>query len=199
VDSTPQGATVVIGGRERGVTPLTIENLAAGAHTMVLRSPSGTVERRVTVTADRTTEVSEAIYSGFVHVSAPFELVITREGQRLRLDEQNQLLLSPGVHRLTFTNPDLNFTVVREVDVTPGGRTRVAIVPESTTLTVTATQPAEVFLNGERIGETSIVRHSLPIGTHQLVVRSLANGVERQVTVTATSEPVTLDIDFAAP
>lgn len=199
VDSTPPGATVVIDGRERGVTPVMVEALPVGTYTMLLQGAAGTVERRVTVAADRTTEVTEAIYSGFVHVSAPFELVISRNGQRLRLDEQNQLLLPPGRHRLRFENAALAFTEERQIEVSPGETTRVAIVPEATTLTVTATQPSEVFLNGERIGETSLVRHPLPIGTHQITVRSLATGVERQATLTGTSAPVNLDVDFSVP
>jgi len=199
VATDPPGATVAIAGQERGPTPVLIEDLPVGTHVMVLRSASGTVERRVTISAGHTTEVTESIYSGFVHVSAPFEISITRQGRLLQLDEQNQLMLPPGVHSLTFENTDLNFREVRRVEVSPGGRTQLAILPEATTLTVTATQPAEVFLDGERIGETSIVRHTLPIGTHQLLVRSLATGVVRQVTVTATTNPVTLDVDFSAP
>jgi hypothetical protein len=199
IDSTPPGATVVIEGRERGVTPVTIEDLPIGTHTVALRSPSGTVERRVTIAADRTAEISEAIFSGFVHVSAPFELVITRNGQRVRLNEQNQLLLPPGTHRLRFENVDLAFSEERVIEVSPGATTRLAIVPPATTLTVTATQPSEVFLNGERVGETSLVRHALPLGTHELLVRSLSTGVERRTTLTATTEPQTVDIDFTSP
>lgn len=199
VDSTPPGATVIIEGRERGVTPLTIEDLPVGIHAMILRSPSGSVERRVTVVADRTTDISEAIYSGFVHVSAPIELVITRGGQRLRLNEQNQLILPPGVHRLRFENARFTFAEERRIDVAPGQTTRVAIVPEPTTLTVTATLPSEVLLNGNRIGETSIVRYALPLGTHEVVVRSLGTRQERRATLTATTAPLTLDVDFSRP
>ncbi|MGE0704064.1 MAG: PEGA domain-containing protein [Vicinamibacterales bacterium] len=198
IESQPPGATVTIQGREQGVTPVLLEGLPVGTHELLLRGDSGSITRRVTVVADTTTEVSESIYSGWVHVSAPFELSISRGNRQLQLDEQNQLMLPPGSHLLTFTNETLRFSEERRVEVTPGGTSQIAIVPSSTLLAVTASEPAEVFLDGERIGETAIGDHALPLGTHQVTVRSLATGAERQLTVTATTEPVSLNVDFSS-
>lgn len=199
VDSVPPGATVIIAGRERGVTPLALDDLDVGTHTLVLRSPAGTVQRTVTITADRPAAISEAIYSGFLHVSAPIELVIARDGQRLRLDDRDQVLLPPGVHQLTFENVALGFADVREVEIRPGETAQVSIEPPATELTVTATQPSEVYVDGERVGETSIIRLPLSLGTHTIVVRSTTSGAQRQVTVTATTAPVAVDIDYQNP
>ncbi len=199
VDSTPPGAAVIIQGREHGVTPLTIDDLPAGTHDLLLRGESGSITRRVTVVADSTTEISEGIYSGWVHVSAPFELSISRGNQPLQLDEQNQLMLPPGSHLLTFANEVLGFSEERRVEVTPGGTSQIAIVPSSTMLAVTASEPAEVFVDGVRIGETAIGDYALALGTHQVTVRSLATGEERSLTVTATTELVSLNVDFSSP
>jgi hypothetical protein len=199
IDTMPQGATVVIGGLERGVTPLLLENYPVGSHELLLRGPSGTVRRYVSVTADRRTEVSEDIFSGWVHVSAPFEVVITQAGRRLLLDDRNQVMLPPGVHQLTLVNEALGFKAERQVAITPGGTTQLLIGENNTALTVTATEPSEVLVNGDRIGESPVEGHMLPLGTHQIVVRSLSTGAERQFTVTATSDPLAINADFSAP
>jgi hypothetical protein len=199
IDTMPQGATVVIGGLERGVTPLLLEDYPVGSHELLLRGPSGTVRRYVSVTADRRTEVSEDIFSGWVHVSAPFEVVITQAGRRLLLDDRNQVMLPPGVHQLTLVNEALGFTAERQVAITPGGTTQLLIGENNTALMVTSTEPSEVLVNGDRIGESPVEGHMLPLGTHQIVVRSLSTGAERQFTVTATSEPLAINADFSAP
>ncbi len=60
VDTTPPGAKVVVDGRERGVTPLTLDDLTVGQHVVVLENDEGRVQRRVQI-ADGATEVlSEA-------------------------------------------------------------------------------------------------------------------------------------------
>src|SRR5207244_336752 len=51
INSTPSGAMVSVDGKPRGMTPVTIEDLAVGRHTLEIRSASGTVQRTATVTA----------------------------------------------------------------------------------------------------------------------------------------------------
>jgi hypothetical protein len=56
VRSTPAGASVVVDGQSRGVTPLTIGEVALGAHTIEVSHPGhDTRQRRVTLSARRRT------------------------------------------------------------------------------------------------------------------------------------------------
>jgi hypothetical protein len=198
VESTPSGATVVIDGRERGVTPLTLGDLTVGQHELVLRSDAGTVRRTVTVRLDSPTEVAEALYSGWMHVSTPIEVDITQGGRRLPLDEQNQVLLPPGSHRVQFQNRSLGYLETRQVQVRPGEITRVLIAPSPSTLTVSATLAAEVTIDGERAGYTPLTNFPIRLGTREIVVRT-AGGNERRFTLTVSATPVQLDVDFGAP
>jgi hypothetical protein len=65
-------------------------------------------------------------------------------------------------------------------------------------LTVNASLPAEVLIDGQRIGETPLLDHPISLGTHVVAVRSIT-GAERRSTITVTGKPVQLDIDFSKP
>jgi hypothetical protein len=195
VDSTPTGATVIVDGRERGVTPLTLGDLTVGQHELVLRAEAGTVRRTVTVRLDRPTEVSEALYSGWMHVSTPIEIEISQDARRLPLDEQNRVLLPPGTHRVQFQNRTLGYLETRQVQVRPGEITRVVIAPSPSTLTVSANTAAEVLIDGERAGYTPLTNFPIRLGTRDIVVRTSA-GTERRFTLTVSATPVQLTVDF---
>jgi hypothetical protein len=198
VDSEPAGARVIVDGRARGVTPVTVDGLTAGSHEVVLQSDDGSVRQSVDITADRTAEISEAIYAGWVQVSSTIELTITEGTRALHLDDRNQVLLPPGTHELRFESRALGYHETRRVEVKPGATTAISIVPAGSTLTVTSTLPAEVFVDGERVGETPLTGRPLSLGTRDIVVKS-ASGPERRFTITVTATPVRLDVDFAAP
>lgn len=198
IDSNPPGAAVVVDGKERGVTPLTLGDLSVGAHTVLLRGADGSVQRTVTVSADKTTQLNEAIYSGWLHVSSPIELEIVEGTHALHLDDSNQVLLPPGPHELRFENRRFGFVDIQKIDVRPGDTTSVSVQPPASKLTVTASTPAEVLVDGTLVGGTPLTNHALNLGTREVTVRNAA-GAERRAMITVTVEPVRLDVDFATP
>jgi hypothetical protein len=170
--------------------------VAAGSHTVVMRTDTAAVTRTVAVGADKTARISEAVFSGWVHVSAPFDLQVSEAGRGLRLDDSNQIMLAPGAHELTFENRRFGFAATRRVDVKPGDRTDVSIEVPPSKLTINASEPAEVTVDGALIGTAPLVDVDVPLGTREIVVKN-ADGVERRQTITVTVEPVVLEIDFA--
>jgi hypothetical protein len=195
VESEPSGAKVFVDGRNRGVTPLTIESLPVGTHVVVVDSSKGTVRRSVAITANETARISETIYTGWLAVASPFELSISEGGQSLRADERDQYVLSPGSHELQLENRTLGYHDTRKVDIRPGEVTRISVTPAASTITVNATVPATVAIDGERIGETPISAHPINLGTRDVVVTA-ASGGEKRFTITVTAAPVKLDVDF---
>ena len=198
VNSEPPGARVTIAGAERGTTPLTIDGLRAGSYDLLVSNGEGSVRQQVRVAGGQTTEISVPIYSGFVHVSTPIELQITEGARRVVLDERNQALLPPGVRELLLENRALGYRRLQRVEIKPGETTRLVVEPPASSLTVTATAAAEVLIDGEPAGAAPLTNHPLALGTHEVIVRSEA-GVERRFPITATLEPVRLDVDFSAP
>ena len=196
VRSTPPGARVVVDGRARGVTPLDLADLRPGRHEVALESDAGSITRTVTMSANAAATIDEAIFSGFVTVYAPFEVTVSEGGRVLRADDRQQMMLPPGPHDLRIANRALGYEMVRRVDVKPGEATTIQLTPDPSPLTVTASEPAEVWLDGTRIGETPLYAVPVPLGVHEIVVRRAAGG-ERRLTTTVGSKPVTLTVDFA--
>jgi hypothetical protein len=195
VNSTPAGAQVIVDGKARGVTPFAIAELSPGRHEVTLVSPAGTVRREVRIAAGETAVVEEAIFSGWVTVYSPFEVAISENGGVLRLDARNQVMLPAGVHELRMTNRALGYETVARVEVKPGEAAPVRLTPEPSRLIVSATEAAEVWVDGVRVGETPLSGAVVTLGTHEVVVRRAAGG-ERRFTVTVGVAPFTLNVDF---
>jgi hypothetical protein len=197
VSSTPT-AQVFVDGKARGETPVTMSDLSVGRHTVELKSSAGNVERTVTIAADKTVDMEESIFSGWVAVYSPFDLTVTEGGRALLMDDRHQIMLSPGRHVLRLVNRTLAYDAVRQVDLQPGEVTTLTVTPPPSTITVTATEAAEVWVDGVRIGEAPVNAVSVPLGTHDVVVKRAAGG-ERKSTVTVTVKPFTLYVDFSRP
>jgi hypothetical protein len=196
VNSTPTGAQVLIDGKARGVTPLALDDVPAGAHTVEIVSTEGTIRRAVTIAADHPTDLTESIFSGWVAVHAPFDLSVTEGTRALRADDRGQILLPPGRHDLRLVNRTLAYDQVHHVEVKPGEIAALDVASPRSTLNVTSSEPAEVFVDGVRIGETPLGDAPIDVGTREIVVKR-ASGGQRRVTATVTTKPYTLNVDFS--
>jgi hypothetical protein len=198
VESSPTGAHVSIDGKERGVTPLTIEGLTAGQHQVVVHGNDGSVQQTVAITAGETAQLSESIYSGWLHVTAPFEFQLSEGDKSLRLDDSNQVLLAPGPHDVRFENRTLGLRQVRHIDIRPGETTAISLEKPMSHLTVTASEPATVSIDGQPAGDTPLTDFAVAVGTRDVTVTS-ASGVVRHQTITVKVQPSTIDVDFSRP
>jgi CRISPR/Cas system-associated exonuclease Cas4 (RecB family) len=195
VSSTPSGARVLVDGKPRGVTPLNLTDLSPGRHDVVLESDAGSVKRTVTVSTTAAAVIDEAIFSGFVTVYAPFDVTVSEKGRVLRADDRHQIMLPPGAHELRVFNRSLAYDVARRVEVRPGEAVNLQLTPDPSSLTVTAAEAAEVWVDGSRLGDTPLNAAPIPLGIHDIVVRR-ATGGERRFTVTVGTKPVTLNVVF---
>ena len=198
INSDPPGAQVSVDGQARGATPLTLDHLRTGSHSVVLERDGGSVRRVVIVKAHETAEVSEALFAGWLTVYSPFDVAITEDGRMIRLDDRRQVMLPPGPHELRLENHSLNYAEVRHVDVRPGEFTTVSVIPSKSTLTVTSTVAADVWIDGTRVGPTPLVGVPVELGTREIVLKR-TNGDERRTTVMVTAKPAALEVDFSKP
>ena len=197
VNSTPPGAQVLLDGKQRGITPTTLNDVAPGRHTVELKHQDGNVTRTVTVDAGDTAVIDEQIFAGWVAIYSPTEVTITEGGRALRLDDRSQVLLPPGWHDIRIVNRTLGHESVQRVEVKPGEVTRLNVMPPRSSLTVTASEPAEVFLDGTKVGDSPMNDFAIDLGTHEVLVKR--GGAERRFTVTATATPTTINVDFSRP
>jgi hypothetical protein len=105
------------------------------------------------------------------------------------------VMLPAGSHDLLLTNRALGFETVRKVEVQPGETANVRLTPDPSRLTITSNEPAEVWIDGGRVGDTPLNAAPITLGTHDIVVRRAAGG-ERRYNVTIGVSPFTLHVDF---
>jgi hypothetical protein len=177
------------------VTPLSIDDISLGAHIVAIEAKNGSVERSVMVTADSVAQLDEQIFDGWVAVFSPVELVISESGRVLRPDDHNEIMLSPGTHRLRFTNTKLAYDETKSIVIKPGERNAYNVMPPQSSVSVTSSQPAEVFLDGAKIGDTPLNAVPATIGTHDLVVKR-ASGSQKRMAITVTVKPFAVNVDF---
>jgi hypothetical protein len=195
VTSTPEGARVVIDGRDRGITPLSLDDLPVGAHAVSIESKTGSVQRSVMVSADYVAQLDEEIFDGWVAVFSPIEVVISEGGRVLRPDDHSEIMLPPGTHQLRFTNRALGFEQTIPIVIKPGEKIAYTVAPARSSISVTSNEAAEVFLDGTKIGDTPVSAAEASIGTHNLTVRR-TTGAEKRMPITVTVKPFTIAVTF---
>lgn len=198
VASTPTGAKVSIDGKLRGQTPLTLSDLPVGSHAVLIDSTEGAVRRKVEITDGGTESLNESIYPGWLHVSTSIDVTILDGGKPALLDDSNRVLLKPGPHTVRIENRELAFSQTKQVEIEPGGTTKIAIEVPTSTLTVTGSTGADVFVDGVKAGETPLVEFKVALGSHDIMVVD-RSGVTRHASTRVTTRPVQLDISFDRP
>jgi hypothetical protein len=199
VTSNPKGAKVLVDGMERGVTPLTLSDLSAGAHAVALDSTEGSVLRTVQIQAGGSVTLDEAIFSGWIAVFAPFDLQVYEAKRLLGTTENERIMMKAGRHELELVNTRLGFRETRAVDVKPGATVAVNVQSAQGTLRITAPDGADVFIDGQRVGQTPLAEQHVALGTREIVVKHPQLG-EKRVTVTVTSSaPAEVNVDFGKP
>jgi hypothetical protein len=205
VTSDPTRVPLLVDGVSVGATPLSPTTLAAGEHVLSARFPSGPVERRVRVEAGRTTTLHVVSPSattdsivGWLSVDTTLPMRIFEDGRLLGTTDVNRVMLPVGTHALHFVSDETGFETDRTVTVSAGRPTALRIETPTATLSVNARPWAEVFIDGERIGETPIGNLSRPIGRHEVVLRHPELGERRQTVVLTTRAPSRVSVDFQA-
>jgi hypothetical protein len=157
--------------------------------------PSGAPAARGTAPGAADTSPESGV-SGWIAVFSPFDVQVSEGARTIALDDRSRAMLPPGPHTLHFQNRALGYDETRTVQIKSTGTATVNLAPR-TGISVTSTEPAEVLIDGTRVGETPLSAFKIDLGTHSVLVRSPTG--ERQITVTATSKPVQLDVDFSKP
>lgn len=181
ISSVPDGARVSIDGEEKGLAPVTVHDLIAGAHTVTVTGKRGSVETTVEVKADRTVSIEVPIYSGWVSVFSAVPLDITENGKLLGNTESDRIMLGAGAHTLEVQNVSLGYRETRTVQVVPGKVVPVSIELPTAPLFIDVEPGAEIWVDGERVGYTPAMDLRAPIGTRVVLLKREGQPDERHV------------------
>ena len=202
VQTEPSGQAVTVDGVERGASPLTIDALEAGEHTVIVRGSRGTLRRSVSVKAGETVSLLVAPVApatpapGWLSVQARTRLELREGGKLLGTTETEQIMLAAGNHEIELVNEAAGYRSRRQIEVLPGQTTSVPVELPFGSLSINAQPWAEVWINGERVGETPIANLSRRIGTYDVVFRHPELGERRESITVTLRQPARLGVDM---
>jgi len=201
VTTEPPGATVVIDGQSLGAAPLTADGLSPGTHEVVVTRAGVTVRRSVDVDAGNTASLiismtGGGIASGWLAIASPVPAQIFENGTLLGSTDTPRILLPVGSHDLEIVNEALGYRERRSVQVVSGRAATIQLGTVNGVVSVNAQPWAEVFIDGQRVGETPIGNLSVPIGNHQLVLRHPQLGERRQTIAVGVNAPLRVGVDL---
>jgi hypothetical protein len=201
VQTDSAGQTVSIAGIERGQSPLTVDSLPAGDHLVTVRGPRGLVRRTVTVKAGETVSlvispVAAAPAAGWLSVQAATRLELREDGKLIGTTDTEQIMLPAGSHDIEVVNEAIGYRTMRQVEVVSGKTSTLAVELPFGSLSINALPWAEVWIDGERVGDTPIAHLSRRIGRHEVVFRHPELGERRDTVLLTVRQPVRLGIDM---
>jgi hypothetical protein len=203
VQSDPAGATVTVDGVSRGIAPLTIADLAPGEHEVVLQGQGTTSKHKVVVQAGVTASLiapmnaaSPAAAAGWLAIKIPVTVEVREGGKLLGTNETERLMLSAGKHELEFVNATLSYRSTRTVQITAGKVTPIALELPRGVIHINATPWAEVWIDGQRVGETPIGNLTVSIGAHEILFRHPQLGEKRHAVSVTPGTPVRVSMDM---
>lgn len=206
VESQPAGAKVLVDGVDKGVAPLTVADLTPGDHEVVLQSGETSARHVVNVQAGSTVSLmvplasapaaSTGPVSGWLSVKAPFSIEIREEGRVIGTTDADRIMMAAGRHEVQLVNETLGYHVTRVVNVQPGKVASLTAELPNGTVNLNAAPWAEVFIDGQRVGETPIGNLSVAIGPHEVVFRHPQFGEKRHAISVTLSGPVRLSVDM---
>jgi hypothetical protein len=203
VRTEPAGAQVTVDGHAYGRSPLTVEGLAPGAHSVVLENELGSITQDVKIEAGTTASLvvpmgapKNAPVSGWISVDAPTQLQIFEEGRLLGSSQSDRIMVSVGRHQLLLVNEAIGYSQVHGVNVTPGKVTPIKPRWPNGAMSFNATPWAEVTVDGEHVGETPLGNVSVPIGSHEVLFRHPELGEKRVRAVVTLAAPAKVSVDM---
>jgi hypothetical protein len=206
IQTEPSHLQVSVDGTARGVSPVSIDQLQPGQHEVSVKTRTGVVRRAVTIQPRETLSLivsstapppnPTAVSAGWITVSSPIELQLREGGKVIGTSESDRVMLTAGDHDIEFANDALGFSARRTVRVTAGKTAATKVDLPTGVLNVNAQPWAEVWIDGDRVGETPIGNLSRRIGTHEVVFRHPDLGERRETVVIAVGKPARIGIDL---
>lgn len=202
IKTEPSGARVSIDGKPRGMSPLNLDDLTPGDHEVLLESDLGTVRQSVTVRPGATASLlvplvtTGAPLSGWVAVSAPVEVQLFENGRLIGTSQSERIMVGAGGHEIEVVNETLGYRAKRNVQVPAGRVASLKIELPKGTMSLNAVPWAEVWIDGEKVGETPIGNLSIPIGAHEVVFRNPQLGEQHHAVTVTLNAPTRLSVDL---
>jgi hypothetical protein len=208
VTSSPAGAVILLDGQPRGTAPMEIADVAAGEHELTLELNGMRVRQAVSVTAGTTATVAVPMTgpgaaaippppptTGVLLVSVPFEMQVF-ENSTLLGATGSRMVLQPGGHDLEVVSETLQFRTTLRAEIVAGKTTRLTVPLPKGVIHINASPWAEVWIDGEKAGETPLGNLPIAIGPHEIVFKHPELGEQRHAATVMAGTPARLSVDL---
>lgn len=205
VSTEPSGARVTVDGQPRGISPLILNDLTPGEHVVTLESDLGSVSQAVKIEAGLSASLVVPLapkglaVSGFLKLAAPVDMQLYEQGRLLGSSRIDRLMLPAGKHEIEIVNDEFGYRGVRTVNISPGKTSTVTVEPPKGVVSLNATPWANVWIDGQNVGETPIGNLSVPIGDHEVVFRNPDFAEQRRVITVTLRAPSRVSLDLRKP
>jgi len=201
IRSEPAGARISIDGRVYGLTPATIDGIAAGDHQVELKLNDAQVRQAVKVEPGATLSIVAPLQpaapaTGWVTIASSAELDVLEDGQLVGSSRTPRLMVFEGQRTLDLVNDAIGFRERRRVRVEKGKTVAIAVTLPNNNININAVPWADVWLDGKHLGETPLGSLVVPIGPHDLVFRHPELGEKKVATLVKQGAPVRVTADM---
>jgi hypothetical protein len=203
VRTSPPGARITLDGVPRGVSPFTIADLPPGVHAVTLESDAGSAKQDVTIEAGIAAMLVVTLNapqtgpgSGWISITAPVEMQIYESGRLLGSTASERIMVPAGKHEIEVSNLPLEYRSVRTVQVSPGKVAPIKIELPQQRLAVNAVPWAEVWIDGEKVGETPLGDLKVSVGPHEVLFRHPDLGEQKHAITVTAAAPARLSVDM---
>ena len=140
--------------------------------------------------------VERGTLAGTVAVTAPVPMQVLLRGRVVATTEAESFMLPIGTQELEFVNQSVGYRTRRTVTVQAGRTATVRLEAPNGTVHINAVPWAEVWIDGQRIGETPIGNLQAAIGSRELVFRHPDLGERRTTVMVTLKEPARISMDL---
>lgn len=121
--------------------------------------------------------------SGGLRLISPIELQVFEGDRVLGTTADGPVVAAAGVHELDLVNAALGFRLHQTVQIKAGQIVSLAVTPPNGRVSVNAVPWAQVWIDGNAVGETPLANLSVPAGEHEIVFRHPQLGEHREKAV----------------
>jgi hypothetical protein len=137
-----------------------------------------------------------AAMGGWVSVKTPVPMQVFEEGRLVGTTDVDRIMLPVGTHRLEIVSEMLGYRSRQDVAIRAGETSTLRVPMPTAALAVNALPWAEVWVDGEHVGETPIGNLTRTIGPHEIVFRHPDLGEKKTTVIVTLKEPARVGVDL---
>jgi hypothetical protein len=203
IDSASPGDTVLVNGKEAGVTPLELPVGSLTGPIRVVPQPPEAVPGSVLAMSAAPAAPAPAAASspdvprtGGIRIASPVAVQVIEGDQVLGSSANGPVFMSPGVHQIELINNAFGYRAKQTVRVTAGRVVPLEVNPPNGTISINAQPWAQVFIDGRAVGDTPLANLSVPLGEHEVVFRHPQLGERRQKAIVQAGTLTRVSMSF---